>query len=896
MESNTKLKISIWNANGLVNHGQEIKSFITIHNLDVLLISETHMTTKSFIKIPNYSIYYTNHPAGTARGGTAVIIKNKIKHNEIVKYSERNLQATAVEVEDWNGKLILAAVYCPPNLTIKTEQFESYFGTLGHRFIAGGDYNAKHHQWGSRLVTPRGRQLYQAMVRNNMQHLSTGQPTYWPTDINKMPDVIDFCITKGIALNYLKIESCLELSSDHSPLIVTFETKVIRKPAPPALINKNTDWEAFRNILSKELNLNIQLKSEEDVNEAVEQLNGAIQQAAWNATPLKKMVEEPGYCPEHIRRKLKEKRRLKKRWQITHAPSDKTRLNRSSYQLKKMLTDYKNQGIKKFLENLSPSESTDYSLWKVTKKIKQPQHSKPPIRTQDGNWARTDENIVNTFADHLSNVFKPFPMETLPEEQESIQQILDAPYQMDLPIKPIKKAEIMICIKNLKPKKAPGYDLITGEILKNLSPEGIKMITIIFNAILRLGYFPSQWKVAQIILILKPGKDATETASYRPISLLPVLSKVFERIFVAKLKPLLEEKQIIPNHQFGFRQNHSTVEQVHRLVKKIRGDLEHKRYCSAAFLDISQAFDKVWHAGLIYKIKTILPHPYCQVLKSYLSDRYFLVKYGDAYSTLSPIESGVPQGSVLGPLLYLLYTTDLPTNSRTETATYADDTAIMASHQDPNIASKYLQEHLVEVEKWMKKWRIKPNGTKSIHITFTLRRDTCPPVSLNSIVIPQSEEVKYLGLHLDRRLTWAKHIWKKRLQLGLIYRKMYWMMSRDSHLKLENKLLIYKAIIKPVWTYGIQLWGSASDSNIMKLQRFQSKTLRAVCNAPWYVSNDVIHRDLCMATVKEEIAAASKKYQLRLGAHPNILASNLLVAPNTKRLKRLDTLDLPQRN
>lgn len=421
------------------------------------------------------------------------------------------------------------------------------------------------------------------------------------------------------------------------------------------------------------------------------------------------------------------------------------------------------------------------------------------------------------------------------------------------------------------------------------------MITIIFNAILRLGYFPSQWKVAQIIMILKPGKNPTETASYRPISLLPVLSKVFERIFVDRLKPILEEKQLIPNHQFGFRQNHATIEQVHRVVKKIREDLENGRYCSAAFLDISQAFDKVWHPGLIYKVKTTLPHPFCQVLRSYLTDRHFLVKYGDAYSALFPIESGVPQGSVLGPLLYLLYTNDLPTNSKTETATYADDTVVLASHEDPNVASRYLQEHLDEVGKWMRKGRIKPNSTKSTHITFTLRRDTCPAVTLNNIALPQSEEVKYLGLHLDRRLTWEKHIWKKRLQLGLLYRKMYWLMSRDSHLRMENKLLIYKTIIKPVWTYGIQLWGAASESNVMKIQRFQSKTLRAVCNAPWYVPNDVIHRDLGMTTVKEEIAMASRRYQLRLSSHPNILATNLLTAPNVKRLKRLDFLDLPQR-
>lgn len=385
-------------------------------------------------------------------------------------------------------------------------------------------------------------------------------------------------------------------------------------------------------------------------------------------------------------------------------------------------------------------------------------------------------------------------------------------------------------------------------------------------------------------------------ASYRPISLLPVLSKVFEKILLNRIQPSLEEKKLIPNHQFGFRARHSTIEQVHRVGNKIREALEKKWYCSAAFIDISQAFDKVWHMGLLHKIKAKLSHHYYQLLKSYLTDRWFLVRVGEAYSSLLPIKSGVPQGSVLGPLLYLLYTADLPSNTtNVEIATFADDTAIMASHQDPTLASSHLQGHLSRVERWLKVWRVKANSTKSTHVTFTLRKQTCPEVFLNNIKIPQKEDVKYLGLHLDRRLTWAKHIWNKRLQLGHTYRSMYWMMGANSHLNMENKLLLYKAILKPVWLYGIELWGTASDSNILRLQRFQSKTLRAVCGAPWYVPNHLIHRDLGMTTVKEEISARSKKYQDRLTIHPNPLATDLLSIPDVRRLKRLNTLDLPDR-
>ena len=151
-------------------------------------------------------------------------------------------------------------------------------------------------------------------------------------------------------------------------------------------------------------------------------------------------------------------------------------------------------------------------------------------------------------------------------------------------------------------------------------------------------------------------------------------------------------------------------------------------------------------------------------------------------------------------------------------------------------------------------------------------------------------------MHLDRRLTWKKHIWTKRKQLGIKFTSLYWLINQKSQLSFENKLLIYKAILKPIWTYGIQLWGSASTSNIEILQRFQSKTLRVITNAPWYVPNNVIHRDLNVKTVKSEISTFSEKYQHRLLCHPNELAVKL-VNPTRQynRLKRSNPLDLVRR-
>jgi hypothetical protein len=169
----------------------------------------------------------------------------------------------------------------------------------------------------------------------------------------------------------------------------------------------------------------------------------------------------------------------------------------------------------------------------------------------------------------------------------------------------------------------------------------------------------------------------------------------------------------------------------------------------------------------------------------------------------------------------------------------------------------------------------------------------CPPVHINNVQLSQEDDIKYLGLHLDRRLTWHKHIFTKWKQLGITLTKMYWLLGGKSKLSTSNNLLIYKTILKPIWTYGIQLWGTASTSNIKILESFQSKALLMIVDAPWYVPNTVIRRDLQIQIVKEEIRRYSSQYSARLSAHPNDLIVNLIELTDNRRLRRHLTHDLP---
>ncbi|KAL6421568.1 hypothetical protein ACFW04_014302 [Cataglyphis niger] len=173
------LKIGVWNANGLTQRTKELKYFLYEQNIDVMLISETHFIKGNYLNIPYYNTYNIQHSDGSAHGGSAIIVKSTIKHHSNENFSQKHLQTTSITIEDWTGPIILAAIYSPSRHSITQEQHTNFFKTLGTRFVAGGDYNAKH-PW-------------------------------------------------GILEYYFKAESCFDLSSDHSPILVTLSTTVVKR-------------------------------------------------------------------------------------------------------------------------------------------------------------------------------------------------------------------------------------------------------------------------------------------------------------------------------------------------------------------------------------------------------------------------------------------------------------------------------------------------------------------------------------------------------------------------------------------------------------------------------------------------------------------------------------------
>ena len=398
----------------------------------------------------------------------------------------------------------------------------------------------------------------------------------------------------------------------------------------------------------------------------------------------------------------------------------------------------------------------------------------------------------------------------------------------------------------------------------------------IINSILKFHYFPQCWKIAKIITLPKPGKDPKFPQNYRPISLLNTLAKVTESVILKRLNQITTQKGLIQNEQFGFRSKHSTTHQLVRLVEYITDKFNKNQGTGAVFLDIEKAFDRVWITGLLYKlIKYEIPACYIHLLNSYLRNRKFCVSVGNELSSNRNIEAGVPQGSLLGPTLFSLYINDIPKTNQTSLALFADDTCIFARSWQPRMATRYIQNHLNQLEPWFAKWKIKINVTKCEAINFTKRkRNPDTNLTLFNRDIQWSRSVKYLGIILDSKLTFATHI---KTQIGKATGRLNEIKSllNTNEINLSTKVTLYKSLVRPILTYASAAWGHAAKTHTHRLQIFQNRVIKTITNCPRYTRLKPLHETLRISLIMNHIKLLAKKFYNTTADTDNVLVKEI---------------------
>ena len=298
------------------------------------------------------------------------------------------------------------------------------------------------------------------------------------------------------------------------------------------MYNNSTDWGLFQENVRNNLRLNISLKTEQEIKDATNDFTITIQRAAWSASPITtKNVRQEVNIPNEILQLVRAKRRARAKWPRSRNPVDKNLYIRLTNNLKTKINAVKQETYRRYLSQLS---TTDNIICKLGKKGKSPQTTNLPIRTPTGDCARSDHEKAELFDQHFKEVFKPHSDDLDPE----IETYLDSPLQMSMPIKNFTFTEVQQQIQKLNIKKAPGFELINGKVLSELPKEGIKFLVHLYNVVLRLKYWSLQLKFGQITLVQKPGKPPHEVTSYRPISLLPIISKILEKLRTARLKKI----------------------------------------------------------------------------------------------------------------------------------------------------------------------------------------------------------------------------------------------------------------------------------------------------------------------------------------------------------------------
>lgn len=864
----SSLQVVAFNADGLKRQRLQLEEFARREDIDVIMISETHLRAADEPKIANYALYRTDRE-NRRGGGTAIYVRASIDHYPVTLSDLQDLEATAVVINTaTNGPIRFISAYHPPQRRLCECDLDAVLDSDSPTIIAG-DLNAKHTDWNSRSTNTKGRVLQKYADDKDIVIMGPDEPTHFATCGTS--DVLDIAILKGVSLP-CRITTVNELDSDHNPVFLFLgdadhEEDLVERT--------RTCWPAFADHLQETLPRITPIRTVGQLEEAVDTLTSAIKHSLTATSRRHRAPRHHMQIPDELKELIAEKNQARRRYQRSWDPLDRSIRDRLRMEVKEALQELRNAAWEAKLDSL---EDDDRSYWRMAKALRNKSAHMPPIHGENGVVFSVPEK-AEAFADSFERQCTP---NFVGADLDHI-ELVEAEVRRKLRdhgghLRPTNPAEVKNRIQLTNVRKASGPDGINNKVLQQLPVRAVSCLTNIVNAMLRLRHFPCQWKCADVIMLQKPGQAGTFPQNYRPISLLATMGKIAEGIVLQRLRTEVEERNAIPDEQFGFREQHSAVHQVLRVVEHVSKGFNWKRSTGAVFLDVSKAFDKVWHEGLLYKLLEAGIHPgLVRLVSSFLKDRTFRIRLGDVRSTVRNLESGVPQGSLLSPLLFNVFTRDMPRSPGTELALYADDTAITAESHSPDLVVQRLQVAAEELERWFTKWRITVNPEKSSALFMTKRKKRHPRthVTMFGEEIPWKETAKYLGVKLDRGLTWRAHIDERAGKARAAIACLFPLFSHRSKLSVRNKIRLHTAIIRPMMTYASEAWGTAAKTHLHKMEVVQMKALRMAVNAPWFVRNSQILQETTIPPIAQYIRESAKKTFAAMDQHPNHLVSAL---------------------
>lgn len=488
-------------------------------------------------------------------------------------------------------------------------------------------------------------------------------------------------------------------------------------------------------------------------------------------------------------------------------------------------------------------------------------------------------DVTTTDPDEIANGFNNYFINigvTIADQIQSTRhfsEYLTSPATSHFNFNLVNEDEISKIIDKLKNKSSYGHDCISNKLIKRMKTTILKSITFLINQMLSSGHFPDQLKISRVKPLFKNG-DSSLLSNYRPISLLSSFSKIYEYVMFNQLYDYMNEKKMFCVHQFGFRPGHSTELAALKLVNELTKTMDIGVVPLNIYIDLSKAFDTLEHTILLSKLNYYgVSGIENNLFRSYLTNRLQYVEYNGAKSARKRIITGVPQGSILGPLLFLIYINDLPeTSTMFDMLMYADDTTLYCNLTAYN-TQNCINAELKAIQYWMASNKLSLNTAKTKFMVFHTpqKNITIPSLMINNTTIEHVKQFNFLGLIINTSLKWNSHIDYIILKISRIVGLLY----RLKHIYPKNVLYtLYNSLILPHLTYCILIWGST----IVKghpLHLLQKRAVRTISNSDYLAHSEPICKRMKLLIITDiyRIAIWKFYYKLMNGNLPSYFTS-----------------------
>ena len=819
-----------WNAESVLNKKTELEHTLQEKNIQICCIQETHLQSHKSFKVRGYQCFRSDR-TDRSKGGVLTLVRNNI-HACLVDTHMKDSEYQVLRIQAGTAALQLVNFYCPNDRPLSLDSISMADSNL----LIVGDFNSHSQSWGYDHMDRRGEEVETWQDDNHL--LLINSPFDCPTFYSRRwhtTSTPDLALCTADIHKSLKREVGEQLGgSDHRPVFLHMNLGACTEATFPRWNYKKADWTTFSHrtsTLAKDITV-----QGRDISMVVKDFNQCILKAAHETIPRGARRNYKPYWSSELEKLQDALSEARKAAEDSPSAENNTKLQ----QAKARFLRYKLQASRRSWREKTASlnlEKDGRKLWRLTKQLNDEDSSRAKVTLQENGNILTGKQAADTFASCYANESN-IPVSTAKQREARREQRERLTKRTTVePMKqPIKLAELQSALKKLKPRKSPGPDGISNEMLTHLGSAAVNKLLEIFNLSWEEGKLPQIWREATMIPILKKGKDPKKASSYRPISLTSCVVKTMERVVNERLRWYLETANLLAPEQAGFRQFRCTEDQATYLSQEVEDAFQEQKLVFASWIDLQKAFDKVWMEGLLVKLlRNGVVNNMFSWIKSYLYNRRARVSLDSkTHSKKFLLRHGVPQGGVLSPTLFLLFINDLVSElpRGVKAALYADDLVIWCKEEHASTATYRMQQALNTLDGWAEDWCVAVNKDKSSTTLFTLSpKQKAGTVTLGGTPLREDEEATYLGVTFDKRATWKPHIakaeTKARRKLAIL-RKLAGTTWGANERILKT---VYQGSVRPHLEYGSTAWSTCAKTTQLALDKVQNQALRIITGA-----------------------------------------------------------------